>query len=110
MIDVKAKFVAVNTYGIDPSDLSGMVREVRLIAERRAPLMSGFLESVIMANQEHTRLVIVSLWESQHAWSAAQWDQEVGRVVSDMAESAQSFDVHTYEPISVVRSGVDVQP
>ena len=82
MIDAKTKFVAVHSYGINPDDLSGMAHEMQLLAERRAPLMNGFIECVIMANQERTQLVIVSLWESQHAWGAAQWDQEIGRVVA----------------------------
>lgn len=104
MIDASSKFVAVHSYSIDPNDLPGMTRQVRLIAERTAPLMSGFLECVIMTNEQHTRLLIVSLWDSRHAWSAAQWNEDIGRVVADVAEGAQSFEVHTYESLSVVRA------
>ncbi len=53
---------------------------------------------------EKAELLVVSVWESQHQWSEAQYDQEIGRVVSDIVETAKSYAIHTYETVSVVRA------
>ena len=103
MIDVRTKFITVLVFRLDPGDLAGVAREVQLVAERKGPLIDGLIESVVMANDEKTQLVLVALWESKQAWGAAQWDQDVGRAVTDAVETASSFEVHMYEPIAVVR-------
>ena len=108
MIDVKAKFVSVLVFRLDPEDLPGVAREVQLVTERKGPLINGLIEAVVMANDEKTQLVLVGLWESKQAWGAAQWDQDVGRAVTDAVETASSFEAHTYEPIAVVRGGTSL--
>jgi heme-degrading monooxygenase HmoA len=104
MIDVKTKFVVVNIFSADPQDLPGMARVVQLTAERTGPLQSGFIECIVMASEDRTQLLVVSLWDSKQSWSAAQWDQDIGRELGGVVESATSFDVRTYEPITVVRA------
>ena len=47
-----AKFVSVLVFRLDPQDLPGVAREVQLAAERKGPLLNGFIESVVMANDE----------------------------------------------------------
>jgi heme-degrading monooxygenase HmoA len=105
MIDVKAKFVAVVIFQVNPGDLPGMAREVQRTVDRKLPTLNGFIGSVVMSNEEKTQLLVVSLWESRDAWSLAQWDQEIGRTVTDEVETAKSFEVRTYEPITIVRAG-----
>jgi heme-degrading monooxygenase HmoA len=106
MIDLKAKFVPVLVFGLDPEDLPSVAREVAMVAKRKGPLMDGFIECVTMTNEDKTQLLVVSLWESKHAWGAAQWDEDVGRVVADAMERSASFELRTYEPISVVRGQI----
>jgi heme-degrading monooxygenase HmoA len=105
MIDVKAKFVAVLIFQVNPGDLPGMARGVERTVDRKIHTLNGFIGSVVMSNEEKTQLLVVSLWESRDAWSLAQWDQEIGRTVTDEVETAKSFEVRTYEPITIVRAG-----
>lgn len=104
MIDVKTKFISVLFFRVEPSDLPGVAREASLVMQRKGGALRGFLEGVVMANEAKTELLLVSQWESRHAWSAAQWDQDVGRTMGDLVESAKSFELRTYEPITIVRS------
>ena len=57
-----------------------------------------------MVNADKSHLLVVSVWESEHAWGAAQYDQEIGRVVSDAVEAAKSYEIQTYETVTVVRA------
>ena len=110
MSDIKAKFVSVVRFGLDPNDLAGIAQEVQLIVERRNPLIEGFFESVVMANAEKTQLLVASLWESREAWAEANWDQDIGQVISDIVKSTKSFEVRTYEAIAVVRAETITPP
>jgi hypothetical protein len=103
-IDDSARFVSVVSFNLASGDVSAMAREVQHAVERRAPHIEGFKGCMVMVNGEKPHLLVVSIWESAHAWGAAQYDQEVGRVVSNVVETAASYDVQTYETVTVVRA------
>ena len=67
MSELKAKFVSVAIFRVDPGDLSGIAHVVQLTVERKQPLVKGFIESVVMTNEEKTQLLVVGLWESRDA-------------------------------------------
>lgn len=104
MIDVKAKFVSVVLFRVDPGDLPRVARQIQLATERKVPLLKGFDSAILLASEDKMQLLIVSLWESRHAWSGAAWDEEIGQVLADAVETAKSFEVRNYEPITVVRA------
>ena len=103
-IDETARFVSVISFDLGLVDVSAMERELKHAVERLAPNKKGFIGSVVMANGEKSQLLVVSVWESGHAWSAAQYDQEIGRVMSDVVETAKSYEIQTYETVAVVRA------
>ena len=103
-IDETARFVSMVALDLGKTDASAAAREVRYAIEERGSSEKGFLGSVVMADRERSRLLVVSLWESDHAWSAAQYDREIGRAVSDAVETASSYDIQTYETLTVVRA------
>lgn len=102
-IDESTRFVCILTFEIGSSDMPTLSREVQSAVEQRVPNEKGFMGSVVMVNAEESRLLVVSVWESAHAWSAAQYEANVGHVVSDVVETAKSYDVQTYQTITVVR-------
>jgi heme-degrading monooxygenase HmoA len=102
-IDATARFVSTLSFELGSGDVSALSSEVRRAVEERVPKQKGFIGCVVMASAEKSRLMVVSLWESAHAWSAAQYDLEIGRAVADAVETAASYDVQTYETITVVR-------
>ena len=103
-IDGTARFVSVLSFNFASSDLPAMSGEVRHAVEQLAPNKQGFIGCVVMANGQKPQLLVVSLWESGHAWSAAQYDQDIGRVVSDVVETATSYEIQTYDSVTVVRA------
>jgi heme-degrading monooxygenase HmoA len=102
-IDETAKFVSVLAFNLGDGDVTATAREIRRAVEERAPKKPGFVGSVVMVNGEKPEVLVVSLWESGHAWSSAQYDEEIGRAVSDAAEIAKSYEIQTYETVTLVR-------
>ena len=103
-IDENARFVSILSFDLGSHDVPSMAREVERAIERRGPSEKGFIGSVVLLNGDEPPWLVVSIWESGHAWSAAQYDQEIGRVVSDVVEAAKSYEIRTYETLTVVRA------
>lgn len=104
MIDVKTKWVAVATFTISPDQISSFSREASLAMQRNAPLLRGFLEGIVMTNDVHTQLFIISHWDSKEAWSESQWDEHLAQILAGLVEASKGFEFHAYEPITVVRA------
>ena len=103
-IDDNARFVSVLSFKFKAGDVSAIARELRRTAQQRGPSSKGFIGCVVMLNKEDALLSVVSLWESAHAWGAAQYDKEIGEAFADVVEAATSYDIQTYETITVVRA------
>lgn len=103
-IDDTARFVSTISFELASGDVPELSREVQRAVEERAPKEKGFLGCVVMLNKEKPHLLVVSIWESGGAWSEAQYDQEIGQVVTEMVEAAKSYEIQTYETVTVVRA------
>ena len=102
-IDDTARFVCVLSFKLGTGDVAAMSRELQLAVERSSSNKKGFIGCVVMLDSEKSDLSVLSIWESAHAWSEAQYDQEIGRVIADVVGAAKSYSVRTYETIAVVR-------
>lgn len=98
-----ARFVSVLSFNVGAADVSAISGKVQRAIEQRLPYNKGFIGCMVMLNPEKSHLLVVSIWESGHAWSAAQYDETVGRVVSDLVETTMSYEIQTYETVSLVR-------
>ncbi len=103
MSDLKVQYVSVLTFNVEPDDFPGLSREAVTLLQRKGTAINGLVESVIMGNEPKTQMLIVSQWSTQNSWSAAQWDEDVARSLAVIVESALSFEVHSFEPVAVVR-------
>jgi heme-degrading monooxygenase HmoA len=103
MGEQRTTFMAAVTCELAANDFDRVSQEAAQFAERRARLIPGFIEAAVLGSEDKTRLLIVSHWDSKSAWADAQWDNEVGHVVADLAKSASSFDVQTFLPVAIVR-------
>lgn len=104
MIDIQTKWVSVLVFDVDRHDMQGFARQAELVMRRRIPLMRGFVEGIVMADEDKTRMLIVSQWDSKDAWAASQWDEGIARALGDLVENANSFEFQGYEPITIIRS------
>lgn len=105
MIHLETKWISVIIFTIEPHEIGGFSREAEIMMQRRIPLLRGFVEGIVMTDPSRTRVLIVTQWDSKDAWAAAQWDEAVGRAVTDFVENAKGAEFQGYEPITVVRAG-----
>jgi hypothetical protein len=64
--------------------------------------LQGFVEGRILEADDGENVIIITSWMRRQAWGAAQWDQEVGRVLSEWHESgAKIVDTMYYERATV---------
>jgi hypothetical protein len=60
--------------------------------------LEGFLEGRVLEADDGKNVIVATSWMRRHAWGAAQWDQEVGRVLSEWYDSgAKIVDTMYYE-------------
>ena len=104
MIDLKTKWICITVFTASGDTLRELSHEASLLMERKSPLLSGFIEGIVMTNETHTELLIVTQWESREAWSTHQWDEDVSRSLGEFAQAALKFEFHAYEPITIVRA------
>ena len=103
-IDDTARFVSVLSFNQGSADVALLAREVQRAVEQRGPKEDGFIGSMVMINAEEPQLLVISVWESRNAWSAAQYDPEIGRTVTEVVEAAKSYEIQTYETVTIVRA------
>lgn len=99
MVEPKAAFVAAFFFGVPPKDFPKVAAETTLFAKRLAPQIPGLIEVSLLRNEESTQLLVVSRWESKDAWGQSRWNDELGKVLANLVESAKSFDVRSFVPI-----------
>jgi hypothetical protein len=104
MIDDAARFVSVSSFTLGSSDVAAMSQDLQRAVQQQVRTMKGFIGCIVMVNDEKPLLMVVSLWESRDDWSRAQYDVEIGRAVTAVVETAKSYDLQTYDTITVVRA------
>lgn len=100
MVDRKAAFVTAFFFGVLPDDFSKVSGKAALFAGRLAPQIPGLIDVSLLRNEESTQLLVVSRWESKDAWGRSRWNEQMSKVLVDLVESAKSFDVRSFVPIS----------
>lgn len=103
MLEAKVRFVSVLIFSVRPEDFDGISREAATLVKRKGPAIRGLVESIVLTNQDKTQMLLVSQWTNRESWRSAQWDDDMGRTLTSFIESATAFEVHSYEPIAIVR-------
>lgn len=104
MIDFKTKFIAVSIYTVTAANFTGLTEASAQTMQRDLPAIEGFCEGVVMADEVKSRVLIVTQWLSKEAWAQAHWEPRIGEAVATFAENATSYDVQTFEPVTIVRT------
>jgi heme-degrading monooxygenase HmoA len=88
----------MNIFTVEPADFARLAeRAAQGLAE--AETLPGFVSVNIFGNASHTKLLLASEWESEHSWSRTQWDELVGKVVTDLVELSQGHEFELYTRI-----------
>lgn len=94
-------FVTAAAFDLLPESFERVSRDAVQFAQGAAPRIPGLIEIAVLGNEEQTRLLVLSRWESKDAWALSRWDQEVGKTMVTLIETAETFNVQTFMPIAV---------
>lgn len=100
----KERIVAVVTFQVKNADFDAISRDASLVMQRRLPSLAGFIEGSLLTNKSKTQILSITEWESGHSWAAAQWDQDVARVVAELSEGTASYDIDFFYRLVKVTS------
>jgi heme-degrading monooxygenase HmoA len=85
----------MHIFTVAPDRFASLVERATDTA-RKASTLPGFISTNILGNAAHTKLLIASKWESEHAWSRTQWDERIGKAVTDLVEGSQADEFELY--------------
>lgn len=90
-----APITSMHIFTVAPDRFASLVERATETA-REASTLPGFVSANVFGNAAHTKLLIASKWESQHAWSRTQWNAQIGRAVTDLIEGSQADEFELY--------------
>jgi heme-degrading monooxygenase HmoA len=97
---IDTTFVTAMIFDVPRDDFAHISSQAQEASERVARSIPGLIESGVLGNEERTRLLILSRWETKEAWVRSSWSIAVGEVLANLVVSSTKFDVRTYIPIS----------
>jgi len=97
---IDTTFVTALIFDVPHDDFARISSHALEGSERIAKSIAGLVETGVLGNEEMTRMLILSRWETKDAWVRSRWDAAVGDLLADLVESATKFDVRTYVPIA----------
>jgi quinol monooxygenase YgiN len=83
------------TFDLDPSQFDEFVNRTKQ-ALAQLPKLSGWLGADLFANDDKSRVLIVSKWESRDAWGAGQWSEQVGQLLGDLFSHSRRQEFQLY--------------
>ncbi len=64
--------------------------------------LPGFLDAQILEADDETSVIIVTRWQTRHAWAQSQWNQKIGQVLAESFHSAVKIvDSMCYERAAI---------
>jgi hypothetical protein len=83
--------------------LSGLMRDTLVD-------LPGFLEGQVLEADDRRSVVVLTRWTSRHIWAQAQWNHEVGRILTELFQSGAKMVDTMYYVRSAIRSAGDPRP
>jgi heme-degrading monooxygenase HmoA len=94
-----APIISIHIFTVEPADFARLV-ERATEALRKAATLAGFVSVNIFGNAPHTKLLLASEWRSEHAWSKAEWDDLIEKVLTDLVENSRYHEFELYSHIA----------
>lgn len=90
------RVASVVTFHVSSANFDSICEEVNTTLQRRISTMPGLIEATVLTNEQSTRLIVVSTWESTQNWAVAQWDEGIDRTVADVFQKTASYDLELF--------------
>jgi heme-degrading monooxygenase HmoA len=95
-VDAEKHVVAIVTFDITAAELDRVSSEVRTAFQSRLPSIPGFVEGMLLVNEETTQVRVVTEWRSKEDWALAEWDETIQRTVAKLFEDTGSYRLEIY--------------
>ncbi len=60
--------------------------------------LPGFLDARILESDDQKSVIVLTRWQTRHAWAQSQWNQKIGQVLAESFQSAvKVVDTMCYE-------------
>jgi heme-degrading monooxygenase HmoA len=89
----------MHIFTVEPADFEKLVQRATETLRVSATL-PGFVSVNIFGNAPHTKVLLASEWQSEHAWSRTQWNELIGKAVTDLVELSQDHEFELYSHIA----------
>jgi hypothetical protein len=93
-------FVTAMSFDVPHDDFAHISSHALESSAQLARSIPGLIETGVLGNEDKTRLLILSRWETKDAWVRSRWNTAVGNVLADLVVSATKFNVGTFVPIA----------
>jgi heme-degrading monooxygenase HmoA len=94
-----APIISLHIFTVDSADFARLV-ERATEALRKAATLPGFVSVNIFGNAPRTKLLLASEWRSEHAWSRAEWDDLIEKILTDLVENSRDHEFELYSHIA----------
>lgn len=78
------------------------MKEQRVVSVATFHVTTATFEAAVLTNEQTTRLVVVSTWESSHNWAVAQGDHDIERTIADIFEKTASYELECFSLLARV--------
>jgi len=85
-----------------PGETTEFVRRAVTLMRDVTAGLQGFLEGRVLEADDGASVIVATHWATRHAWAAAQWDEAVGRALSE----SHASDAKIVDTICYVRATV----
>ena len=75
---------------VAPETYDCLYAEICAFVRTDAPLLEGFVNAEVYGGEDATMIVLIAQWASRGHWSRAQWDDRLGRLLADVAVTAET--------------------
>jgi hypothetical protein len=86
------------TATLDPTESVEFAKRMTEYVRHEAAELPGFLEGRILQADDGTSVIIMTHWETRHAWADSRWNRDLGQVLADSFHAGvQIIDTMCYQ-------------
>jgi heme-degrading monooxygenase HmoA len=88
--------VSVYVVRIEPKESAALLERIHKTLKYEVENLQGFLEAHVLVSDDHSRILIESLWSTRQDWSHSRWDAVVQAAMGHLHQSSESVDLKFY--------------
>ena len=109
-IDNEGAIVHVWVVSVAPGECTAAAQRLTELMESAVAKTPGFLEGEVLEADDGRSVLAMSHWTSRHSWARAQWNDAIGRTITELFQSASKMVDTMYYVRSVTRRTSDPHP